>query len=472
MRFSRPTLYTFVFIETVNGQLLDSIAVVTLCGKTRAINEKHRSASPAIRDRFRRPNVTPGTPLLLSGKQTRPLSRVVTEHNGTENIQECLLQELIDQQPNVLPICDFYAGATSAFSLGREIPVAIGASDGFVDNMLVTDDGHLVVVETKLWRNPEATREVIAQILQYGMAVSQLPFLEFEARLRKADSRGRRLAPDETVTKYVQNLAASESLRGLDDDFEDAFDRQRRAGEILLLIVADRIRVSAERLVGWMNSTFGHAPHKLGIVDLRLYDLADVGRIIIPKTLLRTREASRHVVSINLQGAARDQVTVAVTGPNGQPEIRKPEPPPLPMTEERLTELIWARNSREAAEVAEELRAQLESSGLATRSLTSVIQYGVRVYDDFVPLLHLQPVNIYFQIPMRAVRDLGDDAFVGIKRKINAVATFYRPLDIGDPTKTNTLGPNYKVLMGKIEAFVNAVTEIAAEVKNAMEEES
>lgn len=38
--------------------------------------------------------------------------------------------------------------------------------------MLVTDAGHLVVVETKLVQNPESCAKWVAQILSYAMAVS------------------------------------------------------------------------------------------------------------------------------------------------------------------------------------------------------------------------------------------------------------------------------------------------------------
>jgi hypothetical protein len=39
--------------------------------------------------------------------------------------------------------------------------------DARVDILGVTPDGRLVIVECKLWRNPEARREVIAQVLEY-----------------------------------------------------------------------------------------------------------------------------------------------------------------------------------------------------------------------------------------------------------------------------------------------------------------
>ena len=104
--------------------------------------------------------MTSGTPLLLSGDQSgQVLCRVETKH-GTDQFQESFLQETIDRWPNILPIRDFYPNVEGLCSLGREIPVDLGGSGGSIDNLLVTDDGHLVIVETKLWRSPEALRKI------------------------------------------------------------------------------------------------------------------------------------------------------------------------------------------------------------------------------------------------------------------------------------------------------------------------
>src|ERR1700739_5036756 len=117
-----------------------------------------------------------GTPLLLAGEMSgTSLPPIPMPHDpATQTYQECFLQEVIDKWPNILPICDFYPTVTSLCSLGREIPVVTGGTEGFIDNLLITNDGHLVIVETKLWRNPEAMRDVIGQTLQYGMAVTQI----------------------------------------------------------------------------------------------------------------------------------------------------------------------------------------------------------------------------------------------------------------------------------------------------------
>jgi hypothetical protein len=411
-----------------------------------------------------------GAPILLSANMSGTLlSRLRMQHDSPQPYQECLLQELIDRWPNVLPICDYYPHTAGLCSLGREIPVPVaGDQGGFIDNLLVTSEGHLVIVETKLWRNPQAVRDVIAQTLQYCMAVSQLKLADFEGCLRRGDPRGQRLGMDETVFEHVRNLAADGSLPTLNDDLEYDFERWRRNQEILLLIVADGVRQSVERLVNWINEAVGTAPFKFGLVELCLYALPDGGRIVVPKTLLRIREASRHVVTVN--NLAGENVTITVSGSNEPP--RKILAPANPTTEDELTKQIQANNLPEVAELAGTVRSRLKSSGLATRRLPSGIQYGVDVAGDFIPLVTLSAREVWFQIPMRAVRQLGDARFVTCKQRINSVGNFYRAEEVDDPTKTNALSPKYSILEGKVDGFVEAVSEIAQTVRGAVAEAS
>jgi hypothetical protein len=408
-----------------------------------------------------------GVPLLLPPDMSGvPLSRVSMRVEPTVlGYQEWLLQEVIDRWPTVLPIGDFYPSATGLCSLGREIPVTLGGVDGFIDNLLVTDDGHLVIVETKLWRNPEALRSVIAQTLQYAMAVTEVSLDQFEDCLRRGDPRGKLLRFDETVFRRACNQFPQKS-----DDFEDAFDRLRRDGDVLLLIVADSIRSSVERLVQWMNKTIGSAPYKLGLVELGIYQLPNQERILIPKTLLRTREASRHVVTVNLTGSNKDAVSITVRTPQRPVEKRKIAPATAVMTEKSLVQQIRKQNSNEEIKTAEALLSGLSRFDFKTRGLPSTLQFGVDVSEDFVPLVNLSGSYVWFQIPMRAVRALGDERFVACKQRMNEVANFYRPEDLLDPTKTNALTPRYGILDGKVEAFCDAVSKIANTVRAALSE--
>jgi hypothetical protein len=118
------------------------------------------------------------------------------------------------------------------------------------------------------------------------------------------------------------------------------------------------------------------------------------------------------------------------------------------------------------------LRSQLEIISPRTRATPSTIQYGVYVKDDFIPLLSFSAEYIWFQIPVRAVRSLGPERFIICKQKINSVALFYRPEDVSDPDKVNALNPRYDVLLGKVDTFVKAFSEIAEMIKSAVDEAS
>src|SRR5205814_1415007 len=82
-----------------------------------------------------------------------------------ERVSELFLQRVLDKSPELLPIQDIDERVEPPlFSLGREIQTSVGA----IDNLFISRNGYLVVVETKLWRNPEARRQVIAQVIDYA----------------------------------------------------------------------------------------------------------------------------------------------------------------------------------------------------------------------------------------------------------------------------------------------------------------
>ena len=122
----------------------------------------------------------PGLVKLTNGKVScTQLTRATMKGDGA-HYQEDFLQQLVENTPVVLPVKDFLPATISLFSLGREIEIVVGGQMRYIDNLLVTNEGRLVLVETKLWRNPESAREVIAQTLEYGMALSAISILELE----------------------------------------------------------------------------------------------------------------------------------------------------------------------------------------------------------------------------------------------------------------------------------------------------
>ena len=176
-----------------------------------------------------------GSPIVISNdlgeRRYTPLAGISARRDDPNSFQETLLQELIDAIPNILPVREYLPSTTMLFSLGREVPVDLGANQGFIDNLLVTNDGYLVIVETKLYRNPEGIRDVIAQTLQYGMAVGQMALMKLESQIRRGQCPA--LRRSESIADCVVRQATEQDRAGtLAEDFEEALERHLRRGEI------------------------------------------------------------------------------------------------------------------------------------------------------------------------------------------------------------------------------------------------
>lgn len=90
-----------------------------------------------------------------------PKSINLANHAVLEGFSEDRLQKLIFECPQLLPISALEPNFTEIIPVCRELPTPAGP----LDNLFVTPQGNLILVECKLWRNPEARRKVIAQIL-------------------------------------------------------------------------------------------------------------------------------------------------------------------------------------------------------------------------------------------------------------------------------------------------------------------
>ncbi len=399
-----------------------------------------------------------GNPVLLKHGTSQVSSSDITRlvRVPMQGYKETFLQELIDLCPDVLPVADFFPLATKLFSLGREIEVDHGGSTGYIDNILITDDGHLVIVETKLHRNNESARAVIAQALHYCMAISELSDLGFEKHLRRA--QGPNVLP---AGKSISEYLRSKPGHVLPAGFEMTFDRFRETGEILLLVVGDGIRLSATRLVEWMNSEVGNRPYQFGLVELRMYEEVSGKTLIVPTTLLKTREASRHVISIHLKEGAKTAVEVIANAPDGT-LTASAKSKSEPISEEALFAAIEAGNPAPTVQFVRSLVESLRMASFKVRSRPSMLQWGVEIgTDDFVSLVSLSGRNIWVQIPRRASKALGADGFVEAKQILNSVEKFYRTEDVQDPTKTDALTPQYTALHNSVGNIVTALRIVA-----------
>ena len=97
-----------------------------------------------------------------SGEETlQRLPLGVPRADGGMN--ETSLRDLLFRFPSSLPIPAIDAAYADPVPLCRELRTPAGPIDALYVNKL----GRLILAEFKLWRNPQARREVIGQILDY-----------------------------------------------------------------------------------------------------------------------------------------------------------------------------------------------------------------------------------------------------------------------------------------------------------------
>ncbi len=109
---------------------------------------------------------TPVTPIALAG----------------EKVLEDYIQTLVHAHPTILPIAEIDPIFKGAVSICRELSTPAG----FVDNLLITPSGLPVLVECKLWRNSEARREVVGQILDYAKELARFTASDLQREVSKA----------------------------------------------------------------------------------------------------------------------------------------------------------------------------------------------------------------------------------------------------------------------------------------------
>jgi hypothetical protein len=192
-----------------------------------------------------------GETLFLSGfradSSAEKLKRVHFSKNASEAApyDEAWLQHLIMRHPSVLPVDQIEPAFTTQVPICVELPMR----SGFLDNLLVTPRGDIALIECKLWRNPEARREVIAQIIDYAKDMSTWNY----DTLQEAISRTKPLeASDGQGTRCLYELV---SAKGEIDEasFHDAVSRNLKRGRFLLLIVGDGIREGVEGMAEFLQ---------------------------------------------------------------------------------------------------------------------------------------------------------------------------------------------------------------------------
>lgn len=202
---------------------------------------------------------------------------------------EAWLRDFLFAHPGVLPTSTIDAAYTNPLPVCRELRTPAGRIDG----LFVTRFGGLIVVECKLWRNPQARREVVGQILDYAKEIAAWDYAELQREVS--------IARSEQGTNALFGLVAARYPDTDETAFVDAVTRNLTRGRLMLLLAGDGIHESTERIVEYVGRYAGlHLT--FGLVEVAGYEMPDGRLLVQPRVLARTMNLERAVVRIEGPG--------------------------------------------------------------------------------------------------------------------------------------------------------------------------
>lgn len=235
--------------------------------------------------------------LVLLNNDGEPV--LVTRVPQGEARREHTLRDLIHNNPAMMPVHELDPNIGRVFTVAKELNIP---GVGFVDVVLADERGRLVVVECKLWRNPQARREVVGQILDYARELSRYAYEDLQRQITVATKR-------QGNVLYELAVAAGSTMP--EADFVDRVSRDLAAGRFLLLIVGDGITEGARRIGEYLGSQPGLA-FDFGLIEMAEYrytDAAGISREIVqPRILARTAVIERHVIRSEVPGLIIDAI--------------------------------------------------------------------------------------------------------------------------------------------------------------------
>jgi hypothetical protein len=191
---------------------------------------------------------------------------------------------------------------------------------GLVDNLYATPDGELIIGETKLFRNPEARREVVGQIMDYAKDLTALTYETLNKAILKAEAPdGNGGHPKAGLYEAVASVHGYEQIN--EEQFIDSVSRNLERGRFLLLVIGDGIQVGTENIATFLQQHAG-MHFTFGLIELAVFELPkDIGGYLIqPRVPARTRNIDRGIVTIENGRIAARAPPVETIGINEVPK--------------------------------------------------------------------------------------------------------------------------------------------------------
>jgi len=223
------------------------------------------------------------TPVIISNKEIQPLEKVSLI---STNYSEDWIQQICFDCSQLLPIDEIEPAFCGMIPICRELYT----ESGYVDLIYVNESGFITIAECKLWRNPEARRKAIGQVLDYAKDIAKWDFTKFETECIKARNDDKKSLLDILIEYYPE---IDEST------FIDNVQNNLKKGRFLLTIIGDGIRENMEELASYIHRN-ANLNFTLSLIEIPVYKNPKTEELIItPRILAKTKEIERIIYKIS-----------------------------------------------------------------------------------------------------------------------------------------------------------------------------
>ena len=225
-------------------------------------------------------------PFIVGPNKNEKLERIpLTQGEFSEE----WLQKLLQESPQLLPVAEIDSIYAPLVCIGREVHTNVG----YIDNLYVSPKGYITIVETKLWRNPQARREVVGQIIDYAKELKQFTYEKLDHSVRAYNQKYHNKELGIFDSMVEQNLLVQED----EALFTDMIAKNLSNARFLLLVVGDGIRDSVWRMAEFLNST-PNMLYNIALVELEVYKVSEEERLVVPNLLMKTEILERFVFRV------------------------------------------------------------------------------------------------------------------------------------------------------------------------------
>ncbi len=222
-------------------------------------------------------------PIFTLDKNTFSLSELDSHRFKNEGYDKISPQEIIAQFPQlILSVPELETPNFETNFVAREFSTRRGP----IDIVVITENADIVLIETKLLRNPESHRTVVAQAIDYAKAFTELDVENIKSQLLKSSN-----------SSYSDGKLVEETFR--QDLFCAALDRNIKTGNYKIVIAGDEIHTNILGMVESIQSA-PHLAFTVFLVELAPHDLNENNITFHPRVVANTTEIERSVIRLEI----------------------------------------------------------------------------------------------------------------------------------------------------------------------------